>query len=192
MGLFLRKKNPDQPKPELETKKPEPKRIKEEKKEEAVAMPEKKKEGQADKKLERKQEKSDTKVKKEKKTANQKKKGGDGQQRAAEVGDVITGSEIMYIKQMVKRLWNIPATAISLDQDVQVLISIDRQGSVTNAKIVRPKQIEDLDQYLMLEDSIQSVLENQEFRFSELTPKTLGVLAKGKPLDLIFNPKDVV
>ena len=97
----------------------------------------------------------------------------------------------MYIKQLVKRLWQIPATAISMDVDIKVMLNVDDKGSITGAQIIRPGHVDDPEHYTLLEDSIQAVIEHKDFNFSELSPELLKILGSGKPLELIFNPKDV-
>lgn len=184
-------KNEKAPKPIMENKTPEPeKKVKKEKKEEATILEDKK--GIHEKAKKKTQEKkTPTKAKKKVQAKSPQEEGGDGQQRAAEIGEVVTASEIMYIKQLVKKLWQIPATAISIDVDVQVLLNIDEKGSVTGAQIIKPAIVEDPEHYALLEDSIQAVIEHKDFKFSELSPEMLKMLSSGKPLDLIFNPKDV-
>lgn len=192
IGPMPQIKNEKSPKPILEDKKPEPKKkIQKEKKEEAAVLEDKK--GLHEKaKKQLKDKKTPTDTKKKVQAKPPKEEGGDGQQRAAEVGEVITASEIMFIKQLVKKLWQIPATAISMDIDTQVLLIIDEKGHITGAQIIRPAVIADPEHYALLEDSIQAVIEHKDFNFSELSPETLKILSSGKPLDLIFNPKDVV
>lgn len=184
-------KNEKAPKPIMENKTPEPeKKIKKEKKEEAAILDDKK--GLHEKAKKQTQEKkTPTKAKKKVQEKSPQEEGGDGQQRAAEVGEVVTASEIMFIKQLVKKLWQIPATAISMDVDVQVLLNIDEKGAITGAQIIKPSVVEDSEHYTLLEDSIQAVIEHKDFNFAELSPEMLKMLGSGKPLDLIFNPKDV-
>ncbi len=191
IGPVPQVKNEKAPKPIMENKTPEPeKKVKKEKKEEAAVLEDKK--GLHEKaKKQTKEKKTPTKAKKKVQDKSPQQEGGDGQQRAAEVGDVVTASEIMYIKQLVKKLWQIPATAISMDVDVQVLLNIDEKGNVTGAQIIKPAAVEDPEHYTLLEDSIQAVIEHKDFNFSELSPEMLKMLGSGKPLDLIFNPKDV-
>lgn len=191
IGPVPQVKNEKAPKPIMENKTPEPeKKIKKEKKEEAAVLDDKK--GIHEKAKKQTQEKkAPTKAKKKVQAKSPQEEGGDGQQRASEIGDVITASETMYIKQLVKKLWQIPATAISMDVDVQVLLNIDDKGNVTGAQIIKPSVVEDPEHYALLEDSIQAVIEHKDFTFSELSPEMLKMLGSGKPLDLIFNPKDV-
>jgi outer membrane biosynthesis protein TonB len=184
-------KNEKAPKPIMENKTPEPeKKIKKEKKEEAAVLEDKK--GLHEKaKKQTKEKQTPTKTKKKVQPKAPQQEGGDGQQRAAEIGDTVTASEIMFIKQLVKKLWQIPATAISMGVDVRVLLTIDDKGSVTGAQIIKPVIVEDPEHYALLEDSIQAVIEHKDFNFAELSPEMLKMLGSGKPLDLIFNPKDV-
>ena len=191
IGPIPQVKNENAPKPIVENKTPEPeKKVKKENKEEAAVLEDKK--GLHEKAKKQTQEKkTTTKTKKKVQAKSPQQEGGDGQQRATEVGDVATASEIMYIKQLVKKLWQIPATAISMDIDVQVLLTIDDKGSITGAQIIKPAVVEDSEHYALLEDSIQAVIEHKDFNFSELSPEMLKMLGSGKPLDLIFNPKDV-
>jgi|GEM_PF-4946068 len=191
IGPVPQVKNEKAPKPIMENKTPEPeKKIKKEKKEEAAILEDKK--GVHEKAKKQTQEKkTPTKAKKKVQAKSPQQEGGDGQQRASEIGDVVTASEIMYIKQLVKKLWQIPATAISMDVDVQVLLTIDEKGAITSAQIIKPAVVEDPEHYALLEDSIQAVIEHKDFNFSELSPEMLKMLGSGKPLDLIFNPKDV-
>lgn len=191
IGPVPQVKNEKAPKPIMENKIPEPeKKIKKEKKEEAAILDDKK--GLHEKAKKQTQEKkTPTKAKKKVQAKSPQEEGGDGQQRATEIGDAVTASEIMFIKQLVKKLWQIPATAISMDVDVQVLLNIDEKGAVTGAQIIKPAIVEDPEHYALLEDSIQAVIEHKDFNFAELSPEMLKMLSSGKPLDLLFNPKDV-
>ncbi|MEK7654632.1 MAG: hypothetical protein AAB323_00025 [Pseudomonadota bacterium] len=191
IGPIPQVKNEKAPKPIMENKAPEPeKKIKKEKKEEAAILDDKK--GIHEKAKKKTQEKkTQAKAKKKVQANTPQEEGGDGQQRATEIGEAVTASEIMFIKQLVKKLWQIPATAISMDVDVQVLLNIDEKGSVTGAQIIKPAIIEDPEHYTLLEDSIQAVIEHKDFNFADLSPEMLKMLGSGKPLDLIFNPKDV-
>lgn len=111
------------------------------------------------------------------------------QQRETNIGAAITQSDIMYIKQLVKKLWKIPTTIVGMDIDVQVLLKIDEKGNVTSAQIIKPARVKDLRNYTLLEDSIQTVIEHKDFNFATLSPEVLKMLGSGKPLDLVFNPQ---
>lgn len=191
IGPIPQIKNEKAPTPIMENKTPEPeKKIKKEKKEEAAVLEDKK--GIHEKaKKQIKEKNTPTKSKKKVQAKAPQEEGGDGQQRAQEIGEAVTASEIMYIKQLVKKLWQIPATAISMDVDVQVLLNIDEKGNVTGAQIIKPATVEDPEHYALLEDSIQAVIEHKDFNFAALSPEMLKMLGSGKPLDLLFNPKDV-